>query len=134
MSTSASDYGPQLLLHHAALLRASGIAADVATVRGYRSVDTAAALGRLGFSQSQRRPPALLIPIWGVTDEFATYQIRPDTPLVVDGKVLKYETPAKSRLALDVPPAARPGLADIRVERIPAGIRAELPRCSGACL
>ena len=33
-----------------------------------------------------------------------TYQIRPDAPRIVDGKALKYETPAKSRLTLDVPP------------------------------
>jgi hypothetical protein len=42
----------------------------------------------------------------------ANYQIRPDSPRVVDGKALKYETPAKSRLSLDVPPGARTWLAD----------------------
>src|SRR5215207_3609933 len=112
MSRSESEYGPHLLPHHAALLRASGITADVAAARGYRSVETVAALARLGFSQSQRRPPALLIPVWGVTGEVATYQIRPDMPRVVEGKALKYETPAKSRLTLDVPPGAHPWLAE----------------------
>src|SRR5687767_300439 len=111
MSSSEGEYGSVLLPHHEALLRASGITADVAAARGYRTVDTAAALGRLGFSQSQRQPPALLIPVWGVTGEIATYQIRPDAPRVVDGRALKYETPARARLALDVPPGARAWLA-----------------------
>ena len=67
----------------------------------------AAGLERLGFGKSQRNAPALVIPVWNVHGERATYQARPDTPRVKDGKPLKYETPAKTTMALDVPPAVQ---------------------------
>ena len=40
------------------------------------------------------------------------YQSRPDTPRIKHGKPLKYETPAKARMAVDVPPCARGLLED----------------------
>src|SRR5947207_9679006 len=94
---------PQLLPQHAELITASGISAEVAQERGYRSVSTKAELKELGFGEAQRRTPALLIPVNSVTGEIATYQIRPDVPRVKNGKSLKYETPAGTRMALDVP-------------------------------
>jgi len=106
------DYGADLLPHHAALLRDSGISPDVARARGYRSVSIKAELKRLGFSDSQRRVPALLIPIWGVTGDRTMYQIRPDEPRIVNGKAVKYETPRGSSMALDVPPGAREWVGD----------------------
>src|SRR5690606_359356 len=33
-------------------------------------------------------------------------------PRVIDGKLLKYETPSKSRMVLDVPPVVLPNLRD----------------------
>src|SRR5689334_6070960 len=104
MTEAGSPYGADLLAHHAELLHASSITPDVAAARGYNSVHSAVALGRLGFAASQRLTPALLIPVRNVTGDISTYQIRPDKPRVVDGKALKYETPLKSRLTLDVPP------------------------------
>src|SRR5262249_41574699 len=59
---------------------------------------------------SQQNAPALTIPIWNVHGDRATYQARPDTPRVKDGKLLKYETPSGARMALDVPPAVRSDL------------------------
>jgi hypothetical protein len=103
----------KLLPQHAALLAASGISDDVAEARGYRSVTTKAELMRLGFSASQRRVPALLIPVRGVAGEIVNYQVRPDDPRVDGrGKVIKYETVAGSRMVIDVHPAARERLAD----------------------
>ena len=90
----------------------SAITATVADARGYRTVTTKAELERLGFSNAQRRVPALLIPIWSVHGEIATYQVRPDEPRIKDGKAIKYETPAKTRMSLDVPPGARQWLGD----------------------
>src|SRR5207237_7757334 len=50
---------------------------------------------------------------WGVTGQQMTYQIRPDEPRVDHrGKLVKYETPRGSKMALDVPPPARPWLMD----------------------
>lgn len=103
---------PELLSHHAELVSASSISDEVARARGYRTVSVKAELKVLGFSEAQRRTPALLIPIWSVTGVIPTYQIRPDEPRIKDGKPLKYETPAGSRIVLDVPPAARSLLGD----------------------
>src|SRR5215210_6626914 len=70
--------------------------------RGYYTAKSKAELGRLGFSPSQRLAPALVIPMYSPTGELATHQIRPDVPREIDGKAVKYETPAKSPLRLDV--------------------------------
>ena len=102
----------KLLPLHAALLAGSGISDAVAVARGYRSVTTKAELMRLGFSAPQRRAPALLIPVLGVSGEIATYQVRPDEPRISGGKPVKYEIPAGSRMVLDVHPTCRLRLAD----------------------
>jgi hypothetical protein len=101
-----------LLPHHRQCINESGITPEVALARGYRSVTTRAELARLGFSAAQQIAPTLLLPVWGVTGEIVTYQHRPDQPRIKGGKPLKYETPAGSRMALDVPPAARRLLGD----------------------
>lgn len=100
---------------HAALIEGSAISAEVAQARGYRSVATKAALEEHGFSEAQRRVPALLIPIHSVRGEVENYQIRPNAPRVIDGKPMKYETPARSRVLLDVPPTIRHLLGKVDV-------------------
>ena len=106
-------YGEDLLPQHARLLEESGIDPAVARKRGYRSVTTKAELERLGFGRSQRGVPALLVPVWDVWGEVATYQTRPDMPRVGrDGRTVKYETPAGTRMVVDVPPRARQWLGD----------------------
>src|SRR5262245_33700663 len=95
-----------LLPQHKKLIEASAITSAVMKARGYRSVTTAAELKRLGFSDSQWRVPALLIPVFGVSGEIETYQARPDYPRIKNDKALKYETPAGSKIRLDVPPMA----------------------------
>jgi hypothetical protein len=101
-----------LLPHHGNLITGSAITKEVARARGYRTVTLKTELREIGFGEAQRRVPALLIPVWSVHGEIATYQIRPDEPRIKDGKPLKYETPSGARMALDVPPAARPLLAN----------------------
>ena len=49
----------------------------------------------------------MMIPVWNVHGDRATYQARPDIPRVRDGKPLKYETVAGDRMTLDVPRAIR---------------------------
>jgi hypothetical protein len=98
----------KLLDHHRKLIEDSAISKEVAEARGYRSIIAKAEMKRLGFADSQCRVPALLIPIFGVTGEIVNYQSRPDEPRVSkQGKPIKYETVAGSKMALDVPPAAR---------------------------
>ncbi len=93
--------------HHRRLISASGISAEVCRQRGYATVTVKADLARLGFAPSQRAVPALLIPQYDVRGQVTVYQLRPDTPRIVDGRVLKYEMPKGARLHIDVPPGAR---------------------------
>jgi hypothetical protein len=108
----ASDQTVFLLPHHQQLIEASGVSAEFAHARGYRSATTKAELRRFGFSSAQCRVPALLVPVWSVHGEIATYQARPDEPRIVKGKPLKYETPKGSAMVIDVPPTVRDRLAD----------------------
>jgi hypothetical protein len=75
-----------LLPHHRHLIARSAISPGVALARGYRSVTTRS---------------ALLIPVRGVAGDVVLYQARPDEPRIVDGKPLKYETPAGAHMVLD---------------------------------
>jgi hypothetical protein len=114
--TVAQQYydGLDLSGPHALLLQRSAITPAVATVRGYRTLRTKAAVKRLGFADAQCHVPALLVPIHGVNGELVSYQIRPDAPRVDrrTGKALKYETPRGSVMVLDIPPPVRAWLGD----------------------
>ncbi len=96
------------------MLRASAIRSDVAVERGYRTVQDPAELAALGFKPAQRRVPALLVPIRDVHGEIATHQVRPDEPRPArrEGKFIKYETRAGSRMVVDVPSRVRARLGD----------------------
>jgi hypothetical protein len=94
--------------HEKMLIEGSGIDPEVAAARDYRTIEKKADLKRLGFSDSQRNPPGLLIPIYSPTGEIATYQFRPDRPRIgKGGKPVKYETPSGTRMVLDVHPSVR---------------------------
>ena len=97
---------------HEALIERSAISAEVARERGYRTVTEKVVLQRYGFSEPQRRVPALLIPIWDVSGKIAMHQARPDEPRTKDGKAIKYETPRGARMVLDVPPRVQPLLGE----------------------
>ncbi|MFN8474903.1 MAG: DUF3854 domain-containing protein [Anaerolineae bacterium] len=99
-----------LLPQHQALLDASGISAEVASARGYRSITSKAEARSLGFGTAQCRAPALLIPIYDCRGQLATYQLRPDEPRIINSKPVKYETPSGTRMVLDVPPKVRANL------------------------
>jgi hypothetical protein len=110
-----SEYGSALFEQHARYLRERAILPEVARERGVRSAETKAQLKAIGFGESQRLPPGLIIPTHDVvsTDgECAGYQFRPDTPRMIDGRVVKFETPRGARLSLDVPPRVRPHLGN----------------------
>jgi hypothetical protein len=106
--------GSGLFSQHVEKLTASGISEEVIAERGYVSADTKAQLERYNFGPAQRRPPALVIPLHGVIGEVAGYQLRPDDPRVVRGRVAKYETRTGQRMVLDVPPRVRPHLIPSR--------------------
>jgi putative DNA primase/helicase len=104
----------QLNNKHLAQLRESGIADDVIAARGCYSERDRNALMALGFARYQALP-GLLLPVLGIDHQ--TYQLRPDQPRVLRrkgklGTVVKYESPAESRMLLDVHPYCRSCLAD----------------------
>jgi len=101
-----------LLPEHARRISDSAISEHVGHARCYRSIETKAELKRLGFTDAQCRVPALLLPIYGVTGQIVNYQIRPDEPRITNGKPLKYEFPARSRMALDAHPLIHAQLSD----------------------
>jgi hypothetical protein len=98
---------------HLRMLRhESAISDAVIEDRGYWTATTKTQLKELGFSDSQRRVPSLVIPIYNVHSEVAAYQIRPDSPSIIKGRACKYETPRGTQMVLDVPPAIRPYIGD----------------------
>jgi hypothetical protein len=110
-----SEFGIGLLEQHQAYLRDRGVVPEVAAERGYRSAENKSQLKSIGFGESQRSVPALIIPTHDVvaTDgECAGYQARPDEPRMVDGRIVKFETPRGAKLSLDIPPRVRQLLAN----------------------
>jgi hypothetical protein len=99
--------------HKQMLIEKSGINPEVVEARGYRTIEKKVELKTLGFSDSQRNTPGLLIPVYSPTGEIATYQFRPDQPRIgKNGKSVKYETPSGTRMVLDVHPFARERLGN----------------------
>jgi len=84
-----------LLPHHLhQLTEESGIALDLITARGYRSIHGPGSyteLKALGFGRAQcRLAPGLLVPLLDIDSQAVLYQFRPDTPrLDNDGKPIK---------------------------------------------
>jgi hypothetical protein len=99
--------------HRQMLSAESGISEEVIKARGYVTVAHKADVTRLGFGAAQAQVPALLMPLWTVDGEVGSYQLRPDVPRQSKGKVVKYETPYRSRIRLDINPLARPWLRDM---------------------
>jgi hypothetical protein len=100
---------------HRRALEESAIAPQVVSARGYFTATDPTELEELGFSRNQRRVPALVIPIHGVDKRLRFYRVRPDDPREdadKPGKFTKYEQPAKTGVALDVPPQAHSALSD----------------------
>jgi hypothetical protein len=105
---------PALLPHHQRLLDESAISDEIARERGYYSVEKSKELEGM-FGPSQRRAPGLVIPIMDVYRETVFYQLRPDEPRVKDGRIQKYETPARVKMALDVLPSTQNHIHDPKV-------------------
>jgi hypothetical protein len=103
-----------LLPQHRELVEASGISKEIATARGYFSASEPKELIGM-FPKAQQLAPALVIPIFDVWGEKALFQLRPDTPRVVNHRICKYETPRGSGLTIDVPPSTRQHLGNPKV-------------------
>lgn len=107
MVTFASPPPNVLLPHHRKLLDDSGIADSIIKARSYFSATHRPGLARLGFSAFQQNVPALVVPVYDITAAVSGYQILPDRPRTIRGRLVKYENPWGASLTIDVPPAAR---------------------------
>src|SRR5215208_3114674 len=96
----------------------SAIAPAVAWERGYYLERTKRGLRRLGFTRSQQRAPAIVIPRFSPCGEPIPPQIKPDNPLIEErngkSRPRKYETPAGTGVRLSVPLRAVPMLRDVQ--------------------
>src|SRR5207247_1599205 len=109
----ATPPGRLLPEHERLIFDVSAIAPEIAKERGYWSATTQAAMARAGFAQSQRLPPALMIPLHNAAGRQAGYMARPDHPRSDSkGRSLKYEKPSRSANLIDVPPSCREHLGD----------------------
>jgi hypothetical protein len=101
--------------HWEALTKESGISEEVIQARGYWTATDPDELIDLGFIKSQRRTPALVIPVRGIDGTVRFNRIRPDEPRPdpkKPNKVIKYEQPSGTPVTLDINPLAREGLLD----------------------
>jgi len=106
--------GLKLSSGHTQMLKVeSGISEEVIHARGYVTVTDKKELRKLGFSEAQTQVPTLLMPLWTVDGEVGTYQLRPDIPRLLKNKPVKYETPFRSLLRLDINPLVRHLLRDM---------------------
>jgi Domain of unknown function (DUF3854) len=130
-----SDYGGKLYKHHAELLMASAVAPAVSLARDYRTVETKAELGRLGFGKAAQLVPTLLVPVYNERGENELFQHRPDEPRRNGKGPINYETPFGAKMVVDVPPGARERLADPAVPLfITEGVRkADAAVSAGLC-
>jgi hypothetical protein len=95
--------------HHEKFLAARAVDPVVASERGYSSTTLPGALQDLGFSRVvSQLVPGLLVPVRDVHGGVRYHLYRPDRPRVQERKgqprQVKYETPARTRLVIDVPP------------------------------
>jgi hypothetical protein len=101
--------------HYQMLSQESGISDEVMTERGYYTATTKVELEALGFTDFQRCAPALVLPVHDVHGRICTHQIRPDTPRRNKKKLVKYDTPQGSQIALDVHPLHRSALGQAAI-------------------
>jgi len=108
----------RLTSEHLVQLKASGIDDELILERGYESVRTLAEANEVlvdrGFSRdSKQLRPGLLIPLHGVAGGVVGNQLRPDKPRgKKNGSIVKYETPSRAQMRLDVHPRVRSQLGD----------------------
>ena len=99
----------ELLPHHREALHARALTDEQIAARGYRSVtDTKAdreLLATAGIVKGGQRVPGLLLPLRRTDGSVWAHQYRPDNPRIGSGgRLIKYETPHRLTVGLDVPP------------------------------
>lgn len=101
--------------HRLELEGGSSITARIIEHRGYWTATKPEEIRALGHGYSEDQcnlVPCLVIPIWGVDKNVVSSQIKPVSPRTVDGKVLKYESPAGQAPRLDIHPYIAENIRD----------------------
>jgi hypothetical protein len=101
--------------HRLELEGGSSITARIIEQRGYWTATKPESLRALGHGYSEDQcqlVPCLVIPIWGVDKNVVSSQIKPVSPRTVDGKILKYESPAGQPPRLDIHPYIAENIRD----------------------
>ena len=138
---NTADDLPLLPHHLEQLTTGSGISPEIIQARGYRSIHGPGSyteLKALGFSPRQcRLAPGLLVPYLDIDGQPVLYQFRPDDPQPgKDGKPIKYETPAKAAMHLDMGVGQRELLQDPSVPLwvTEGGKKGDAGRSHGLCI
>jgi hypothetical protein len=100
--------GAGLLPQHRQLLVDSAIKPEIARERGYRTIERKKELKNYRFSPSQQIIPTMLCPLYDPKGQPAGWQHRPDIPRFNKDdppKPIKYETPLKWQMRIDVHPS-----------------------------
>lgn len=107
------DFRPYLAPHHRQQLEIeSGIPAALIKASGLYTATDPKQLRAIEYPDYQANVPALVFPMPGTNCAPVLHQIRPDNPRVVDGKIIKYETPAGAKMRLYIHPLIREELKD----------------------
>jgi hypothetical protein len=123
--------GARLLPHHRQLIIESAIKPEIARERGYRTIFIKRELNGYGFGPSQQITPTLLLPLYDPKGKPAGWQHRPDFPRWSKDnppKPIKYETPSKWGMRIDVHPSlsrkpiTQNGPPDFDTTEVPAPI------------
>jgi hypothetical protein len=123
---------PELWESHLDHLKKSALSTEIIRERGYKTVSRIIPalyegelqpgeieLAKFGFKQGQLLAPAILMPMYGVDGTVVLHQLRPDNPRPGKdtdkngkSKTIKYETPQRRSLRIDVPPRCRKDIAN----------------------
>ena len=113
-ATAVAPVDPILSDRHRHMLEVeSAITLEVIQARAYRTIEDPKELLSLGFQPYQAITPGLLVPLYDMWGNVASYQYRPDDPRENgEGKLVKYETREGHRQVVDANPVLGERLRD----------------------
>jgi len=102
-------------IHRRELLHGSGIDPRLAEMRGYWSASTLREIAEIGFKNlTEDQIPCLVVPIYcGGT--IVSYQVKPDNPRSIDGRLVKYESLPNQPIKIDVGPSIQKMIRDPKI-------------------
>ena len=113
-------WGSGIAPRHRQMLIDSGITAEQAHARGYRSIadGNRSLLAAHGFVKAVQKSDGLLFRLLGANGEPVGWQFRPDHPRLMNGKENKYEIPYRQKNVIDFPPGVPERIPDRSKPRV----------------